>query len=333
MKLFLTGITGFLGRHVAELCHKEGHEVFALIRDKKINQSHFSFHVNISYGDITDLPTIPQDLNDAEIVVHCAADTNMISKKSPKQEEVNIRGLQNLIVVSKNAQIKKFIHISSANTIFDGNLENPADESIKNDVSDNRLPYINSKIIGEKILLEEFKANNFPVIILNPSFILGPMDFNKSSSKLIFSAMKKQIPFYPSGGKNIVDVRDVAKVVINTFEKGTLGQNYLLCHENWTYKEIFSLACDFASVRPPKYKMPLFLGVSFGFLGYLYEILTKKSLAINLKTIQLSTENHYYKADKAKIDLDFSPRSAYETIKDTVNWYDHEYLQNKNSNQ
>ncbi len=331
MKIFITGITGLLGRHIAELCYAEGHEITALVRSLNITKTSFSFDFTICYGDVTDKNSLPENLNGCDIVVNCAADTNMISIKNRKQEDVNINGLKNLINVSKKANIHRFIHISTANTILHGNIENPADESIKLKVSSSKLPYINTKIIGEELLLEEFKLNKFPVIILNPTFILGPGDSNRSSGKLIFSAINNQIALYPTGGKNIVDVRDVAKVVINAFGNGNLGVNYLLCNENLTYHEIFTLACDFAKVAPPKHKMPISIGFILGCIGYVFELIFKKSLSINLKTIKASNENHYYQADKAKNELAFSPRPAFETINNTVNWFKNEYLQNKKS--
>jgi dihydroflavonol-4-reductase len=239
--------------------------------------------------------------------------------------------LQNLILASKKANIKRFIHLSTANTIMFGSNKNPANESIKLKVSSSRLPYINTKIMGEDVLLQEFRLNKFPVIILNPTFILGPVDSNRSSGKLIFSIINKQIPLYPTGGKNIVDVRDVAKVVINAFKRGNLGDNYLLSNENLTFKKIFTLVCNAAKISPPKYKMPASIGYILGFFGYLYELIFRKSLSINLKTMKISTENHFYTAEKAKKELSFLPRTAFETINDTVNWFTYGYLQNKKS--
>jgi nucleoside-diphosphate-sugar epimerase len=152
MKIFITGVTGLLGRHVAELCNKEGHEVFALIRDNKINNSFFNYDLNICYRDLTKTDSLPDKLYNSEIVIYCAADTNMLSVRNRKQEETNINGINNLIIASKKAKIKKFIHISSANTIAFGDIANQANESVKLKTAHYRLPYINTKIIGEEIL-------------------------------------------------------------------------------------------------------------------------------------------------------------------------------------
>jgi dihydroflavonol-4-reductase len=331
MKIFITGITGFLGGTIAEYCNKAGHDITALVRNTEINQTHFPFPVKICYGDIAQLNTLSGYLHNIDIVVHCAADTNMISIPNKRQEEVNITGIRNLITASQQANIQRFIHISSANTIRPGTLEYPTNESSGLTVSKKQLPYINSKIIGEELLREAFRSHHFPVIILNPTFILGPYDQGQSSGKLILGILQKRMPLFPAGGKNIVDARDIAQCVVNTFTRGELGNNYILSNTNHTYRELFALTCQYANIAAPKYQMPNMLGTTIGAIGYCYEYITKKSFSLNLKTMRLSTENHYYNSDKAKNELAFSPRSAYETIKDTVNWYQHEctHLQNR----
>jgi dihydroflavonol-4-reductase len=255
----------------------------------------------------------------------------MLSLRNRKQEETNINGINNLILASKKAKIKKFIHISSANTIAFGDINNKGNESVKLKTAPHRLPYINTKIIGEEILLQEFECNNFPVIILNPTFILGPNDINISSGKLILSIIKKQILLYPKGGKNIVDVRDVAQTILNCIYKGKIGNNYLLSNENLTYKEIFNYVGEYANVSAPKHQMPNFIRIIIGYIGTGFEFITHKSISINHKTMKLSSEIHYYKADKAKKELGFNPRPVKETIKDTVNWFANEYISNQNS--
>jgi dihydroflavonol-4-reductase len=328
MKIFITGITGLLGRNVAELCAKDGHEIVALVRDRKVKESQWPFKLSICYGDISDIKSLPEKLDGSEVIINCAANTSMISFRNLQHEETNIKGVKNLIVRGKEANIRKFIHISTANTILHGDNGNYREESVKLSPKRSRLPYINTKIISEEILLNEFKVNGFPVVILNPTFMLGPNDYHVSSGKLILSILKKKAPFYPSGGKNIVDVRDVAEATVNTIHSGKLGNNYLLSNENVTYRELFEITCTYAGIKAPGYKMPKFIGFAVGLMGTFYELVFQKTFGINHKTIKLAFENHYYKAHKAKTDLKFSPRPAEETIKGTVKWFHNEYLPN-----
>jgi dihydroflavonol-4-reductase len=331
VKVFITGITGLLGRHVAQLCVREGYEVTALVRNRNVNHSQFQHDLTICYGDLTNVHSIPESLNGAEIIIHCAADTSMGARSNSKQEQTNINGLQNLISIAKKVNIKRFIHVSTANTIVYGDAARPADESIKFTTAPVRLPYINTKIMGEEMLLNEYKIHGFPVIILNPTFILGPYDYNLSSGKLIWAIMQKRLFLYPSGGKNIVDVRDVAQVAVNAINKGKIGHNYLICNENLTYKEIISRTCETAKITFPKIRMPYFMGIVIGNIGSFIEYMTGRLSPINSKTIKITFENHYYRADKAKNELGFTPRFVSETIQDTVNWFKNEHIPHQRS--
>lgn len=329
MKVFITGISGLLGKHVARTCIHNGYHISALVRNKKINND--LPNVSFCHGDLSDENTLTEYLDATDVIIHCAADTSMFARRNKKQEQTNITGLKNIIESAKKTNVKRFIYISSANTILHGNAGNPGKESAKLNVKNSRLPYINSKILAEEILLNEFRLNNFPVVIINPTFILGPEDFKPSSGKMILAAIKKQLFFYPSGGKNIVDVRDLAQVIVNAVSMARLGENYLVCNENISYKELVQKVGKYAHLNIPGTQLPDFLGRIIGSVGTFAEYLTGKSFAVNHKTIKLSFENHYYSAEKAKNELGFSPRSIDQTIQDTVNWFKNEYVPNKKS--
>lgn len=331
MKVFITGITGLLGRHVAQLCVEKGYEVTALVRDRNVKRPQFQHDLTICYGDLTNVHSLSEGLTGAEIIIHCAADTSMGARRNLKQEQTNVDGLQNLISIAKKVNIKRFIHVSTANTIVYGDAVCLADESTKFATAPFRLPYINTKIMGEEMLLNEHKIQGFPVIILNPTFILGPYDYNLSSGKLIWEIMQKRLFIYPPGGKNIVDVRDLAQVAVNAISKGQIGHNYLICNENLTYEEIISMTCKNAKITFPRFRMPYFMGIIIGNIGSFIEYITGQLSPINSKTIKITFENHYYRADKAKNELDFIPRSVSETIQDTVNWFKNEYVPHQRS--
>ena len=321
MKIFITGVTGFLGRHVARKCAKQGHEVIALVRNTKINNTMFDFNLIICHGHLTDLESYNDSIKEVDVIIHCGSDTSLGAFKNKSQEETNVKGTQNLIFSAKKHNVERFIYISSSNTIKHGDFQNPGIENIKVLEKKSNLSYINTKIKAEKILLSEFKNNKFPVIILNPSFILGPEDYKPSSGILIYTAMHKRMLLCPTGGKNIVDVRDVTDAVYSAIKNGKLGENYLLSNSNLTYLEIFKLTAKYANIPLPKPKLPSFLIYIIGFLGSFSELITNKISIINHKTVRLLFENHYYIPDKAKNELSFKARPVNTTIKDTVDWF------------
>ena len=68
MKIFITGITGLLGRHTAQLCADKGHEIIALVRNKEIKPESFNHPVQLCYGDLTKPETLNNGMNGIDII-------------------------------------------------------------------------------------------------------------------------------------------------------------------------------------------------------------------------------------------------------------------------
>lgn len=332
-KIFITGITGFLGRHVARKCAVEGHQVIALVRNKKITISNFDFSVEICHGDLTAVSSYKNELEQAEVIIHCAADTRMFAFKNKQQEAINVQAVKDMIGIAKRTNLQRFIFLSSANTIIPGTHTNPSIEMNRNSENSKNLPYINTKIQAENLLIQEYQNDKFPSVIFNPTFMLGPDDYSLSSGKLIMTMMKNKNFLLPEGGKNVVDIRDVADVVYNAISKGKLGEHYLLSNEIMSYSEMFEEIHGSYNNSFTKNKLLKPIGKGIGYLGSLFELLTNKTFSINHKIMRLAYENHYYDSTKAKQDLGFNPRPLDETINDTITWYTNEYFPNKKSKQ
>jgi nucleoside-diphosphate-sugar epimerase len=70
-------------------------------------------------------------------------------------------------------------------------------------------------------------------IVVNPSFFVGPFDYNPSPFRLwVPLAIRRSIRFVPAGGFNVVHVADVADAHIRAFEHGTVGQRYPVVGHN-----------------------------------------------------------------------------------------------------
>ena len=95
------------------------------------------------------------------------------------------------------------------------------------------IAYINSKHEAE---MEDLRvaAHGLPLVVVNPTFVLGPDDPTGTSNRLISRVLLRQIPFYVEGGLNVVDVRDVAAAHLLADRKGEAGERYLLGGRNFT---------------------------------------------------------------------------------------------------
>jgi dihydroflavonol-4-reductase len=319
MNIFLTGITGFLGRHVAEACREAGHDTMVLVRPRSRFKDHVSAAFEVRSGDLGSVDELTEKLRGAEAVIHCAADTALTPFN--RKWSTNIEGLRNLVSAAhRTGTISRFIHLSSASTIVPGTAQNPSDEACNAGPTSDGLPYVNSKIIGEQILLNEFSKDGFPVSILHPSFILGPGDRRGGSSRLIRHFSRGGIQFHASGGKNIVDARDVAQAAVSAVTRAQAGQRYLLTNESISYAGLIDMVSRFSQRSAVKIELPPPAWKTVGYMGTILSLFTSDGQSLNHKSMPQAFVQGYYNCGKAQRELSFSPRPLAETIEDTVMW-------------
>jgi len=155
MKCLVTGAAGFIGSALVKRLAKEGYEVKALIHKTKPN----SHDKNIEYvsGDITEIESIKHFFKDVDFVFHCAA---IVKDYGPKKffYKINLEGTKNLVKISEEFGIKKFIFLSHIR--------------YESEKSGNYYSY--TKALAEQYLIEKYKQSNFPVIIIRPGNVYGP---------------------------------------------------------------------------------------------------------------------------------------------------------------
>ena len=313
MNILITGISGLLGSIVALDAVSVGHTVFGISRNP--SKLGFDFPVTMRAHDLSKKTLEANWLADIDAVIHCAADTSMGSINHPYQDLINISAVKNLIDASVQSDVKTFIFVSTANTLKPGNISNPGTEEGKQEPSSSRLNYINSKIIAEDIVQQAVKEHNLHAMIVNPTFIINPIAEGESSNVLLQLALEKRILFYPRGGKNIVDARDVSRAILTAIDQGVAGENYLLSNQNYTYKDFFKLVTKEQNRRAILIPIPAFLLTFAGRIASFFERILNKPMDFNVRSAQLLNSNLFYTSQKARNTLNFDPVDLSETIK------------------
>ena len=163
MKIFVTGITGFVGGSVANYFASLGHEVTGIGRSDRL-PLHISNKCRYHQADISNpLPDI-----EADIVIHAAG---LASDTASLKElyTVNVQGTQNILDAAK--KIRHFIYISSS-SVYQFN-KSPKVEIEAGSNLDELSNYGKSKLLAEKLLLNRNKTR---ITILRPRAIYGKHD-------------------------------------------------------------------------------------------------------------------------------------------------------------
>ncbi len=316
-KLWLAGATGFLGTHLSERLVASEHETVLCSR---------------SGGTVAGCEVARVDVLDAEAVARSAAGcdgaflcTGMVSRDPNEAgllHQLHVEGTKNALKGLKQAGVKRVVVASTSGTIAVGTNS----DEIFNEDSRSPMehiaswPYYRSKYFGEREALAQ-NSNDFEVIVVNPSLLLGPGDLRESSTSDVRLFLEKAILATPAGGLAFVDARDAAEGMLLAFEKGRAGERYLLNAANMTVAHFFGRLARISGVSAPFMKMPKNLALARGMFG-LYD----KSLRaiggvppLDAESAELGQYFWYCSAEKAERELGFRARDAGETLRDTIN--------------
>ncbi|MDZ4667907.1 MAG: NAD-dependent epimerase/dehydratase family protein [bacterium] len=316
--IIVTGANGLLATNTIIDLLKNGHIVTALVR----NKSKFILpkHVNLEVKEFDLFRTEKHGeiFKGGNILIHTAAETDQGIIVYNTYHETNVVGTENILKAALASQIKKFVYISTSNTLGHGTYEKPGDEShaAKKPFTDSN--YVKSKIKAEELVLQYSK--HFDVVILNPTFIIGAYDQKPSSGRILLSYYHKNIIFYPSGGKNFVGARDVAQAIIKAISIAKNKEQYVLAGENLSYKEFLKKINLLSNKKAIYIKIPNTIMITLGHFGNVLKYLGIKN-EFHLTNMRILCTKNYYQASKAEHDfcMKFNPINT--SIIEAINWF------------
>ena len=329
MAILVTGATGFLGSHVARKLVERGERVRILLRKTSRTSNIEDIDAERFYGDTLDIDSVKEALKGCDTLYHVAGIVS--SKKSDygRMEEINVKGTFNVFSSALEAGVKKAVYTSSVAAIGVAPNGGIANEETPFTLEPMGIQYLNTKYYAEKEALK-FYQKGLPLVIVNPSIVIGPGDIYLSSTALIVWYCKRKFPGYMDGGVNVVDVEDVAEGHILAAEKGRVGERYILGNKNLSIMECFSLLERVTGIPSPKRKVPYFVALTAGFIRE--RIIRVSSPSFVLQDVDSAKAGRlywYFDSSKAVRELGFPQTPVEESLKKTIKWFrDNGYLDN-----
>jgi len=216
-KILITGATGFIGSHLAELCVEKGFDVAAF--DRYNTNNHWGWLENSKYkndmevilGDIRDYDSVSKAMKGCSTVFHLAALIGIpYSYISPLAYiRTNIEGTYNILESSKNLGLSQVL-VTSTSEIYGSAQYVPIDE--KHPVA-GQSPYSATKIGADQLALSYYLSFDLPVKIVRPFNTYGPRQSARAIIPTIISQML--------AGKNEIYLGNVEPTRDLTFVKDT----------------------------------------------------------------------------------------------------------------
>ena len=323
MTTLVTGSTGFLGSAILRQLLKKGHNVRALVRQNSDRRNHDGLKVETVYGDLTDQASLLNALKNCDSLFHAAADYRLWVPNPPEIYHHNVNGTRNLMTAAAQCGIKRIIYTSSVATLGINKDESPADEITPVSLDDMIGHYKRSKFLAEREVDKLVKKERLPVIIVNPSTPVGPRDIKPTpTGRMILDAVTGKIPLYVNTGLNIVHVDDVAQGHLLAFDKGEIGERYILGGEDMSLHKILFEISKITGNSPPRFQVPHNLILPIAYIAqWLAGIMQGKDPLVTVDGVRLAKKKMYFSTAKAKRELGYNPRPAKEAIKDAVAWF------------
>ena len=315
MKLLVTGATGFLGSTLVPLLREAGHHVRALVRSGAPVAG-----AEPVKGDVRDPDSVRRALEGVEGLYHLAGLVSRDPADARKMYELHVDGTRNLLTAAARAGLRRIVLASSSGTIGVSRVRRVATEQDDHPIETvGRWPYYLSKIYEEKIAVE-FARHGLPIVILNPSLLLGPGDARMSSTQDIFRFLMGRIPVMPRGGISFVDVRDAAQAFVAALTSGNVGERHLLGAANWEFSEFFERLGRIAHRPPPLLRMPSPLKVAAA--HWLERWARDRGREPDLPASDVEMGECWFFIDSSKSErlLGFRPRDPVETLSETVQY-------------
>lgn len=318
--ILVTGAAGILGRKIVEDLAANGYEVRAQKRStsKLAGLDHLLNNPKIDWVDcdIMDFMGLEKIFEGVTHVVHCAAVVSFHQADKEAMFTVNVEGTKNVLAVSQKCDIEKLVHISSVAAIGRAPGNDVITEDTKWEDSRYNTNYAKSKHLGE-LEVTRAQEEGLKTVILNPSVILGPGDWD-SSSMQIFRFMKEGSKFYPPGDVNYVDIRDISFAVSKMLFNDLQEERFILNGGKVPYKYLFGLiAKEFKNKKPSIRVTGVLLKFAY-VVEYAKSLITGKRSVITKESILLSKMDFLFSNDKVReaLNMEFTPLE--ESVKWTV---------------
>jgi dihydroflavonol-4-reductase len=274
--VLITGISGFIAKHIAARFLSAGYAVRGTVRRMdRADEVRKAVLPVAGAGAAERLSFVAADLESdagwAEAMLGISAVVHTASPfplTQPKDENDLIRpavqGTERVLRAAKAAGVTRVILTSSCAAIMSGARSGiQTEEDWCDPTHPSATPYDRSKTLAERKAWELAKSEGLALTTINPGLVVGPpLDGTYGSSlELVERCLKGRDPMQPPFGLPFVDVRDVAEMHLRAVQRPeTAGKRYIAAAGSLTFAEMAkTLKVAYPSRKIATREAPIFL--------------------------------------------------------------------------
>jgi nucleoside-diphosphate-sugar epimerase len=307
MKAFVTGGSGFVGRHMIQMLRDRSDEVVALARSEQAARQVTQLGAKAVRGDLLDQQTMIRGMQDCDVIFHVAGFLSIWGQYKAFYE-TNVLGTECALAAAKTANVPCFVQIGAAASVFDRQPLSQVDESrpLK---QPKFSPYIATKSIAEQRVIAANRPG-FRTSVVRPSWIWGKGDHVLPQ---LVTAVKTGQFIWIDQGKYPYMTTHVANVchgAILAAERSLGGQAYFLSDGDVIqFRQWVMTLLQLAGVEPGRLSIPRWVAWTIaGLIESIWKITRRRDVPPITRTmVRLIGQELTFSDRKAQKELGYNP--------------------------
>ena len=318
MKAFVTGGSGFIGRHVVRKLLDRGYEVVALARSPESAARLSEMGAGVVHGDITNMASMREGMMGSDLVFHMAGMYTIGGGDREEMEIVNVGGTRKVLRLAHELGVPKIVYTSTVNVFGDTEGVLVDETYVANGPF--RTEYDRTKWLAHYKVVLPLIEKGMPVVIAMPGPVYGPGD-----QSIIADMMRLFYRGFPAvpGPDTIITfthVEDVAEGHILAAEKGRAGETYILTGPAIPLGEMMDFWAQLTGKSAPSLSLPSPLLRASAPLVDAAGSFTDLNSAFSKEGASFVGATYMARSDKAREDLGWYTRSLQTGMLETFEW-------------
>lgn len=307
MKIFVTGGSGFVGRHMIQMLCDRGDEVIALARSERAAEQVTQLGAQAVRGDLSNELIMVHAMQGCDVVFHIAGFLDIWGKYQDFYQ-TNVLGTESTLAAAQLANVPCFVQVGAAVAVLDRHPLSQIDEFYPLQ-QPKFSPYIATKSLAEQRVIAANRLG-FRTSVVRPSWIWGKGDH--ALSQLIHAVKTGQFVWIDQGNYPYMTthVANVCHGAILAATHSPGGQAYFLSDGDVVnFRRWITALLKTAGVRPGRLSIPHWLAWNVAeLMEIMWTVLRRKDAPPITRTmVRLIGQELTFSDRKAQQELGYAP--------------------------
>jgi nucleoside-diphosphate-sugar epimerase len=323
---FVTGASGFIGRHLVRRLLSEDRRVIALCRHPEDLKDFEDPRLEIVVGALENPHTYDHKLNNDISVIHLAATRNISGTPVNLYQSVNVDSTLIFAKLALDRGISRFIHVSTA-LVYGPSDRTPIDETSTWDPESSQSLYIRSRVTGQRGI-HNLAEDGLRVITICPTLVYGP-DHPSHPNRLTSQArrlLKTRLDIVVGKGdqrRNLVAVEDLIEGILLAEASEYFGESFILGGENCSHRAFNREVLSMQGTKPTlRMSIPSQIVAPLAHIGD--RVRGYHPGAGYTQALRMLTREWRYTSRKATMLLDYKPHTLQEGLGQLIKFIEQE---------